>query len=84
MAMVIVNGVSAAITSPFLGTVNFDDGIWSTDGMAPMGAGLHEPVVTCFPLVIGRSGTVRQKLIKLFVDVSEGTWPVHVYQSEEL
>jgi hypothetical protein len=45
------------------------------DGIIPMGAGLHEPVSICFPFVIGRLGTVRQKLIKLFVDVKDATWP---------
>ena len=29
----------------------------------------------CWPLVIGRFETVAQKLMKLFVDVSEATWP---------
>ena len=43
--------------------------------MTPIGAGLQEPVVICWPFVIGRLGTVAQKLMKLFVDVSEATWP---------
>jgi len=61
--------------SPFLGFVNLEDGIFSVDGMTPMGAGLHEPDWICCPLVIGKLGTVKQKLIKLFVEVSEATWP---------
>jgi len=66
---VMVKAVLAAIVSPFLGLVNFDEGMLLDDGMEPIGAGLHEPVAICFPFVIGRSGTVRQKLIKLFVEV---------------
>lgn len=73
--MLIVKALFAATVPPFFGFVNFDEGILSTEGMTPMGAGLHDPVVICLPLVIGRLGTVRQKLIKLFVDVMEGTWP---------
>jgi hypothetical protein len=38
-----------------------------------MGAGLQEPVAICFPLVMGRLGTVKQKLMKLFDDVREAT-----------
>ena len=36
--------------------------------------GLHEPVLTCWPFVMG-SLVVAQKLIKLFVDVNEADWP---------
>jgi len=39
--------------------------------MAPIGAGLHEPVVICLPFVIGKLGRVKQKLMKLLVDVSD-------------
>ena len=73
--MLIVKALFAATVPPFFGFVNFDEGMLSTEGMTPIGAGLHDPVVICFPLVIGRLGTVRQKLIKLFLDVMEGTWP---------
>jgi hypothetical protein len=58
-----------------LGKVNLAEGMLSDDGITPIGAGLHEPVVICLPLVIGRFGTVRQKLTKLFDDVSDATWP---------
>lgn len=76
MANLIVNSVfSANEASPLAGKTNLADGMLSTDGMVPMGAGLHEPVVICFPLVMGRFGTVRQKLMKLLVDVREATWP---------
>ena len=47
----------------------------SDEGIRPMGAGLHDPVVICLPLVIGKLETVKQKLIKLFVDVNEATCP---------
>jgi hypothetical protein len=33
---------------------NFDEGILLLAGMAPIGAGLHEPSTTCAPLVKGR------------------------------
>eukprot|EP00753_Platysulcus_tardus_P019083 PLAT7048.2.p2 GENE.PLAT7048.2~~PLAT7048.2.p2 ORF type:complete len:216 (+),score=6.72 PLAT7048.2:124-771(+) len=45
------------------------------DAMMPIGAGLHEPVVICCPLVIGSCGTVAQKLMKLLEEVLEATWP---------
>ena len=73
IAMLMVNALLAAMVSPFLGFVNLADGILSEDGMTPIGAGLHEPVAICFPFVIGNWGTVRQKLMKLFVDVSDAT-----------
>jgi hypothetical protein len=73
MAIEIVNFWSAGIVSPFLGTVNLDDGMLLVEGMTPMGAGLHEPVRICFPSVIGRLGTVAQKLMKLLVEVSDAT-----------
>lgn len=61
---VALNGVRAAIVAPFVGKLNLAEGIWSTDGIRPMGAGLHEPEVTCAPLVRGVSGRVRaQKLM---------------------
>lgn len=73
MAMLMLNAVLAAMVSPFFGFVNLADGILAEDGMDPIGAGLHEPVAICFPFVIGRLETVRQKLMKLFVDVSDAT-----------
>lgn len=66
-----VNALFALMVPKFLGKVNLDDGMLSVLGMAPMGAGLHEPVVICLPLVIGRFGTVRQKLMKLLLEVRE-------------
>lgn len=76
-AIVMVKGsFSTKESSPLGGKTNLADGMLSTDGMTPMGAGLQDPVWICFPFVIGRFGTVRQKLMKLFVDVSEATWPV--------
>jgi hypothetical protein len=74
MAILIVNGVpSASEVSPFEGKTNFAEGMLFFEGITPMGAGLQEPVVICFPLVMGRLGTVKQKLMKLFDDVREGT-----------
>jgi hypothetical protein len=72
MAMLMVNAVLAAMVSPFLGFVNFEDGILAEDGIEPIGAGLHEPAAICFPFVICWL-VVRQKLMKLFVDVSDAT-----------
>lgn len=68
-----VNGVLAFTVPKFVGNENFDEGMLSTEGMVPIGAGLQEPVVICLPFVMGSLGTVRQKLIKLFVDVIDGT-----------
>lgn len=59
----------------FLGKINLAEGMLSDEGIMPIGAGLHEPAAICSPLVILRLGTVRQKLMKLFVDVSEPTCP---------
>ena len=70
-----VNAVLVAMVSPFLGFVNLADGILAEEGMDPIGAGLHEPAAICFPFVICWLGTVKQKLMKLFFDVSDATWP---------
>jgi len=69
-----VNGAcSKSELSPFLGNTNFAEGMLSMEGIIPMGAGLQEPVVICCPLVRGRLGAVKQKLMKLFDDVIDGT-----------
>ena len=72
-AIWMVNFWLAGMVAPFGGLTNFDEGMLSTLGMTPMGDGLHEPVTICFPFVMGRLGTVRQKLIKLLLEVSEAT-----------
>lgn len=74
MAIEIVNGWLAFTVPKFLGKVNLADGMLSTEGIIPMGAGLQEPVATCLPSVMGCL-VVAQKLIKLLVDVKEATWP---------
>lgn len=74
MAISIVNALLAGIVSKFLGNWNLDDGMLALDGIEPMGAGLHEPPVTCSPFVMV-SPVPAQKLMKLFVDVREATWP---------
>ena len=91
ICIVMVNGLFSAKFCKFKGFVNLDEGILLVPGIWPMGAGLHlrstsdtsrkklaegayDPVVICFPLVIGWF-VVAQKLIKLFDDVKEGTWP---------
>jgi len=61
--MLTVNPVFAAMVSPFLGLVNLHEGMRSLEGMTPMGEGLQLPPATCRPLVRGKLGTVRQKLM---------------------
>lgn len=75
MAMEIVKAVFALMVPKFAGKVNLDEGMFAVETMIPIGAGLQEPVVICLPLVIGRFGTVAQKLMKLFPEVREATWP---------
>ena len=76
-ASVMVNVVFSWRVSPFLGMMNFAEGMLSSEGMAPIGTGLQNPVaLICVPLAIGNLGTVKQKLMKLFDDVREATWPV--------
>ena len=65
--------MAAAISWPFTGLTNLDDGMFVVAAMTPIGAGLQEPVLICCPFVIGKFGTVRQKLIKLLLEVREAT-----------
>jgi len=60
MFIVMLNAVLAVIVSPFAGLKNLLEGMLPTPGMVPIGAGLHEPLVICRPLVIGRLPWVRQ------------------------
>ena len=62
--MVIVKGVFAAIVPRLGGLTNFACGIFVEGAIMPIGAGLQEPVLICWPLVIGRL-VVAQKLMKL-------------------
>ena len=73
MAIWMVNWLLGWRTAPFWGKTNFAEGIRSMEGITPIGAGLHEPDWICFPSVMGKFGTVKQKLMKLLVDVREGT-----------
>jgi len=75
IAIEIVKAVLAFMVPKFVGNVNFADGMLAVETMIPMGAVLQEPVVICLPLVRGRLGTVRQKLMKLLEEVKEGTCP---------
>jgi hypothetical protein len=68
----IVNAWFAGKVSPFFGTTNLLLGMFAVLAMTPIGAGLHDPPVICWPLVRGLF-TVRQKLMKLLVEVREGT-----------
>jgi hypothetical protein len=49
MAMETVNFWLAATLPPLAGLVNLLLGMLSTDGITPIGAGLHDPVWICFP-----------------------------------
>ena len=62
--MVIVKGVFAAIVPKFGGLTNLAVGIFVWGAIIPIGAGLQDPVLICWPLVIGRL-VVAQKLMKL-------------------
>jgi hypothetical protein len=76
MAMETVKGVLVLSVAKLVGKTNLQEGMLSMEVMEPMGAGLQEPVVICFPLVMGVAGRVRaQKLMKLFPEVMEATWP---------
>ena len=65
----------AGTVPPFFGKMNLDEGMFVFAAMTPIGAGLHDPVSICLPLVMGRVGTVAQKLMKLLLEVREATWP---------
>jgi len=75
MAIEMVKAVLALTVPKFVGKVNFADGMLAVEGRIPRGAVLHEPVVTCLPLVRGSCGTVRQKLMKLLDEVADATCP---------
>ena len=72
VAILISNVVFAWIASKFFGVTNFEEGMLVEGAITPIGAGLQEPLKICWPFVRGRS-TVRQKLIKLFEDVRDGS-----------
>lgn len=74
IAICTVKFVFAWIVSRFFGKTNFADGIAVVAGIRPMGAPLHEPVLICVPFVRGRFD-VAQKLMKLFSEVADATWP---------
>ena len=63
------------MTARLAGVTNLALGMLEAEGIAPIGAGLQEPFLSCWPLVMGRSGSVAQKLMKLMEDVSEATSP---------
>ena len=69
-----VKGWFSAKFCPLMGTMNFDEGMLDWAAMTPMGAGLQEPPTICLPFVMLRP-VVRQKLMKLFDDVSDAVWP---------
>lgn len=66
--------VLAWIVPKLGGKTNLAEGMLLTDGIRPMGAGLHEPPLTCDPFVRGKF-EVKQKLMKLSLDVRDATWP---------
>jgi len=76
IAILISNVVCALIASRFLGLMNFEEGMFVEGASTPIGAVLQEPPLICRPFVRGiLMSTVRQKLMKLFLDVRDGSWP---------
>ena len=73
-ANLIVKAVLAFRVSRFLGDTYLQEGMFVELAIRPIGIGLHEPVLTCWPLVIGLP-VVAQKLMKLLVDVNEAAVP---------
>jgi hypothetical protein len=69
-----VNAVLAFTVSRLAGCTNLAEGMFELLAITPIGAGLHEPPLICWPLVIG-FWTVAQKLMKLLTEVKEATWP---------
>lgn len=72
--MVMVNAWLAGRSCMFLGLVNLQEGIAVVAGIDPIGAGLQDPPLTWAPLVIVCL-VLAQKLMKLFDDVKDATWP---------
>jgi hypothetical protein len=68
--MLIVKAVFDWIVPKLVGKMNLVDGMFVFAAISPIGAGLHEPPLICWPFV---SVLPLQKLMKLFVDVSEDT-----------
>jgi hypothetical protein len=59
-----------------LGNLNLHEGIISEEGIIPIGAGLHKPLEGWrVSSVEAMSVDVKQKLMKLLVEVSDGAWP---------
>ena len=71
----IVKSVFAASVPPLAGFWNLAEGILLCAAMTPIGVWLHEPSLICCPFVFCLSGKSRQKLMKLFVDVSDASCP---------
>lgn len=68
-----VNVVLDFRVEKFGGFTNLQDGILSVLGISPIGIGLHEPVLICWPLV---STLFAQKLMKLLEEVNEAAVPL--------
>jgi hypothetical protein len=60
-AMLMLNAVFAGMVEKFGGFWNLPEGMWSTDGMTPRGAELHDPEVIWRPLVRGILSSVREQ-----------------------
>jgi len=63
--MTTVNGVSGWTLTPLVGNWNLTEGMLSMVGISPIGVGLQEPVLTCFPLVMALP---TQKPMKLLLE----------------
>ena len=75
MCTVMLKSVFALIVAMFFGFWNLAEGILLCAAIAPIGVWLHEPSTICCPFVFALPGTVRQKLMKLFCDVIDASWP---------
>ena len=75
IAIVTVKLVFAATVAPLAGETNLDEGMSALAAITPIGVWLHEPSTICCPFVFCLLGKSRQKLMKLFVDVIDASWP---------
>lgn len=72
IATFIVNAVLAFRVSRFLGETYLEEGMFWALAITPIGIGLHEPLLICWPLVIVWP---LQKLMKLLLEVNEAAVP---------
>ncbi len=72
----IVAFLCALSVAPSFGDTDLDGGMFATNDVTSIGAGLHQADSSCRPeSVSGRWSTVAQKLMKFFGEVRDGVWP---------